>query len=672
MKNRKFGSFMIALLCTSISSTMFLSGCSSNEKDDTSQSSQSVSNTSDSSNEPVYVSYDEDSATKIKLNGDSASVGGSGAKADKNTVTVSDKGTYIISGSLKNGQIIIDAGENDTVNIILDNADIHFSDGPAIYAQKCAETVISLKDGTTNSISDDGEYTASDSDDSDVPNAALYVQDNLTVLGGGTLNVNAERNNGITAKDTLNIKSGTINVTSKHHGISGKDNLNISGGNITVESLGGDGMRSNYNKTDDETMGNVNIENAAISIKSANDGIQAERTLTVKSGNITISTGGGSSGTSETDASESMKALKAGTAVNIDGGKITVDAYNDSVHSNGDVTVTDGTLTFKSGDDAFHADNTLNISGGNITVAQSHEGLEADNINISGGTIDLTSDDDGINCSGGNDFSGLGGMDGGHGFGRQIPADFEQTGDTSDTSKGSLKISGGTIYVNSQGDGLDSNGDLDISGGTVVINGTTQTGNGILDHDGNCTVTGGTLIGAGTSDMLEMPSSDGQNIATVLFEQKQSAGTLVYLTDSSGKVIVSIAPVKEYSCVMFSSAELKTGETYKAYTGGTISGDNVQGYYSKPEISTEGTLYSTFTISETLTYANSSGNTTYNGGMFGKGGGMGNMGGRPGRGEFGNMPDNQQPATPPNGINGEQPALPNGENIQFPDSSSSV
>ncbi len=674
MKNRKFGNLMIALLCTSLASTMILSGCSEDEKNNSNKTSSEIGDSSQSESQSVQLSYDESTATKIVLNGDSASVSGKGAKADKNIVTISDEGTYIVSGNLKNGQVIIDAGENDTINIILNNADIHFSDGPAIYASKCSETVISLESGTTNSVSDDGVYSGSDSDDSDTPNAALYIQDNLTILGGGTLNVTAERNNGITAKDTLNIKGGSINVTSEHHGISGRDNLNVSGGNITVETHNGDGMRSNYDKNDDETMGNVNIENATVNIKSANDGIQAERTLTVKSGDITVTTGNGVSNgnTSAANSTESMKALKAGTAVNINGGQITVDAYNDSVHSNGDITVTNGTLTIKSGDDAFHADNTLNINGGKITVEQSHEGLEADNINISGGTVDLMADDDGINCSGGNDFSGLGGMDGGHGFGREIPQDFEQTNDTSDTSTGALKISGGTIYVNAQGDGLDSNGNLDISGGTVVVNGTTQSGNGILDHDGGCTVTGGTLIGAGTSDMLEMPTAEGQNVVTILFEQRQSDGTPVYLTDSSGKVLASMAPVKEYSCVIFSSAELKTGETYMVYTGGTISGDNVQGYYSNPEISAEGTLYSTFTISETLTYADSSGNTTYNGGMFGKGGGMGNIGGRPGKGEFGNMPDNQQPATPPNGINGEQPALSNGENIQLPDSSSSV
>ena len=664
MRSNKFGKLIIALLCTSLAGTAFLSGCSDNKTTDDSNPSSVVNDASTTDSKIMDLSYDESKATKITLSGDTASVSGGGAKVDGNIVTVSDKGTYIISGTLKNGQIIVDAGENDTVNIILKSADIHFSDGPAIYASKCAETFISLESGTTNSISDDGVYTGSDSDDSEVPNAALYIQDNLTILGGGTLNVTADRNNGITAKDTLNIQSGTINVISEHHGISGKDNLNVSGGSITVETRNGDGMRSNYNKTEDETKGNVTIENAAISIKAANDGIQAERVLTVKSGDITVTTGNGASDTASSansDTTDSMKALKAGSAVNIDGGNITVDAYNDSVHSNGDITVTNGTMTLKSGDDAFHADNTLNISGGDITVEQSHEGLEADNINISGGTVDLTSDDDGVNCSGGNDFSGLGGMDGGRGFGRKIPQNFEQTNDTSDTSTGTLKISGGTIYVKAQGDGLDSNGNLDISGGTVVINGTTQSGNGILDHDGSCTLTGGTLIGAGTSDMLEMPSANGQNIAAVLFEQNQSAGTSVYLTDNSGKILAAMSPVKEFGCIIFSTADLKTGETYKVYTGGTVTGDNVQGYYTKPEVTSEGTLYSTFTISETLTYADSSGNTTYSGGRgnFGGMGGRGGFGGMGGQ-QSGTMPDTtdgQMPA-PPHGTNGRQPTLP--------------
>ena len=193
-----------------------------------------------------------------------------------------------------------------------------------------------------------------------------------------------------------------------------------------------------------------------------------------------------------------------------------------------------------------------------------------------------------------------------------------------------LTISGGTIYVNAQGDGLDSNGALNITGGTIVVNGTTSGGNGIIDHDGNCTVSGGLLIGAGTSDMLELPGdSSEQNTLAVLFDQAQSAGTLVYVADNSGKVIASISPLKNYSCLILSSAALKSGESYTVYTGGTISGTAVNGFDAENTAS-GGKTYCTFTLSQDkVTYVNASGVTTYSG-MGGNMGGMrgGRMGAR--------------------------------------------
>ncbi|MBQ3928538.1 MAG: carbohydrate-binding domain-containing protein [Clostridia bacterium] len=663
-------------LCAALAGSAFLSGCSDTSSNtEKSSSDTSVSVVSSASTTPSSVefdendtdtSYNENESAKITLNGSSATVTGNGAKVSGSTVTITSSGTYIISGKMSDGNIVIDAGKKDVVKLVLDNAEITSKTTSAIYASQCEKTILLLNEGTTNTVSDGSSYvksdtssesdassksdTSSESDDnSDGPNAAIFVKDDLTILGSGTLNVTGNAHNGITGKDTVRISSGTINVTAAHHGITGKDNLAIEGGNITVTASSGDGLRSTYSKEDTTEKGNVYIENAEITVTAAKDGIQAEQNLVVNSGTINVVSGGGAaenktssrnSGgfgqnnqSSSTD-SDSLKGLKSGSNLTVNNGTVTVNSYDDALHSNGDLTIAGGTINIQSGDDGIHTDNTLTIKNGKITVEQSYEGLEGNNITISGGTMDITSTDDGINCSGGNDQSGFGGMDGDMQFGRHgmrntdntnntaniqttAQTDKNDTTDSSSSETPTLTISGGTIYIDAEGDGLDSNGDVIMSGGTVVINGTTSGGNGILDHNGGFDLSGGTIIGAGTSDMLEMPSeSSSQSTIAVLFDQSQSANTPVYITDNSGSVVAAITPQKSFGCVIFTSPELKSGETYKIYTGGKITGDSVHGYYSKAVVS-GGSEYTSFTLSDTVTYVNSEGITTYSGGMGG-------------------------------------------------------
>lgn len=697
---------MIALLCMAVTGTIVLSGCSDNSSNISNNSSNttvsqadsqvsiSTSEKSESSvtfdEDDTSTNYDESNSTSIKLNGSSAEINGSGVTLDGNTIRITSAGNYLISGTLDDGQIVISAEKDDTVRLIFNNASITSKTTSAIYAEKCDKTIILLADNTENTISDASEYTSnsetsvdSESEEGTSVNAAIFCKDDLTILGNGTLTVNGNSNNGITSKDTLRITSGTINVTAVHHGITGKDNLAIEGGTINVTATTGDGLRSTYSDTAKEDKGHIFIENAIITINSGKDGIQAEKNLTINSGTFNITTGGGAPETtsnnnnfgdmrggfgfgmdnsSSSETTDSIKALKADLNITINGGTFNINAYDDAVHCNGDVTITGGTFSIATGDDGIHADNTLTIKNGDITISQSYEGLEGTVIDISGGTIDLTASDDGINAAGGNDNSGFGNFDGGRGFGRFAGQQFDlqnttdtemvitpTVAETTDSTELStlLTISGGTVYVNAQGDGLDSNGDINISGGTVVVNGTTQGGDGILDHDGTFNVTGGTIIGSGTYDMLEMPSdSSTQKSVAIMFTSTQSAGTLVYITDSNGNILTAMSPEKNFSCIVYSSPELKDGETYSVYTGGTADGDSVHGYYAGANIS-GGTQYTTFTVSDTVTYVNESGNTSYSG----MGGGM--MGGRGGmRGNMGDMtpPDdngNMGGMTPP-------------------------
>ena len=679
--------FIIALLCTSITGSAMLAGCSSdkegnegsdrqivsssgntsaqNSSNNSSNNSSSVSEVS-FNEEDVSTEYDESGSTSIKLNGTSAEIKGSGASVEGNTVKITAAGTYILSGKLT-GQVIISAGKNDVVKLVLDNAGISSTDTAAIYAEKCEKTILLLNDDTENTLSDGSNYVSDTDDDSesDSPNAAVYCKDDLTILGNGSLTVTGNARNGITSKDILRISSGTITVNAVHNGITGRDNLAVEGGKITVTTKDGDGLRSTYSDTDDNAKGHITLDNADITVNSGSDGIQAEKTLTVNSGTITVKTGSGagtqstqnqnqggfgrfSQSNSNSSSDESVKGLKAGTNITINGGTINIDSYDDAIHSNGDAIIKDGTFNIKAGDDGIHADTNLSVSGGTITVSQSYEGLEAIAIDISGGTVDITASDDGINAAGGNDGSGFGNFDNNMDFGgRRFPQNIDQNNNAASTVSYSneiqvektvsgtddnsistaLNISDGTVYVNAQGDGLDSNGALNISGGMIVVNGTTQEGNGIIDHDGSCTVTGGTLIGAGTSDMLELPGdASTQKTVAVLLSQTQEAGKLVYITNSSGNVIAAMSPEKSYGCLVFSSADLKENETYTVYTGGTASGDSTHGCYSKASVS-GGTQYTTFTVSNAVTYVDQNGVTSYSGNM----GGRGNMGGMTGQ-----------------------------------------
>lgn len=652
---------MAAMLCAALCGTAFLAGCTAESGESSQNSTQasgssaaesSVQSTAELKSEDTDASFDEAGSVKIEL-GTSPSITGSGARADGSTVTIFSAGTYLLSGSLS-GNVVVDAGEEDVVRLVMNNAEITSSAPGAISENKCKKLIIVLPEGTSSSVSDGGSYSSDE--DSDSANSAIYAEDDLTILGSGSLTVNGNAHNGITSKDDLLITGGKINLTSANHGFTGKENLTVSGGEISVTS-GGDGMRSTFSDEAETDKGHILIAEGSITIKSEKDGIQSEKDLVVTGGKVSI-TAGASGGESE----DSRKGLKSGYSLSISGGEINIETPDDGLHSNDQVTISGGSVNISSGDDGVHADSSLTVKDGTVTVSKSYEGFEAETVSISGGTVDITSSDDGINCAGGDDSSGFGGMDdGGMQFGGRggAPVDVSATA--------ALTISGGNVYVNAQGDGLDSNGSLDISGGLVVVNGTTQGGNGVIDRGGTMTVTGGMLVAAGTSDMLEMPDSTStQNTLVVLFSEKQLAGSLVYVTDNNDKVLAAMIPEKEYGCFILNSSDLKSGETYKVYTGGNIIGQLDHGYYSECEAK-DGNLYTSFTLSEGVTYVNASGVTSYTGGMGGgmggPGGGMGGPGGAPETNSgSGNQPsfDGQNRPTPPefSGENGERPTPP--------------
>lgn len=576
----------------------------------------------------------------ITLSPDGSTSTDASVRIDGQTVTITQAGTYQIAGTLDDGALIVESGENAKITLVLGGVSIKNTTGAAIQIATADDVTIELSEGTTNVLQSGEEVdiaTATESEEAS--GGALQSKADLKIKGKGSLTVLGYLNNGIHCTKDLKIKNGNISVTALGHGIKGKNSVTVSGGTVTVTS-GKDGITSD--ETENEEKGFVTIEDGEIIITSAGDGVSAETTLTVTGGVISIISGGGSANAQQKtdnmrgwwdfdnsasdDNSASCKGLKAGKALVISGGSITIDAQDDALHTDGDMTISGAECILSTGDDGAHAALSLTVLDGKITVLTSYEGLEANQITLAGGELDITASDDGINANGGSDgFSG--GFGGGFGGGRggmggsfggrrndtnnqsgdktppdnnnmtppdnsnmqnppdgnalsgnpptmpgQDAADSTTTDDTTDKPP-LLLITGGKITVNADGDGLDSNSNLRMEGGDITINGPSNGGNGAIDigteNGGAGVIAGGTLIALGTSSMAENFGSTSTQCAFLVTMNSFGAGETITITDSQGNVLYTGVTVKSANSVVFSSADLVVGETYTVTIGST-------------------------------------------------------------------------------------------------------
>lgn len=449
--------------------------------------------------EDLDSSYNESECTKINLSGSGATVSGSGVTVENGNITITSAGSYIISGTLTDGSIKVNCSEKGTVRLILNGASISSSSTAPVVVEEAKKVLVTLANGTTNTITDKTRQSVDDEDFS----SAVYSKADLVFNGSGTLNVNAGYRNGIKSTDDLKVVSGTFNITSNEDGIIGKDFLGIKDGKFTIKS-GSDGMKS----TDTDTS----------------------------KGNIVIT-----------------------------GGEFDITASNDSVHGNGDILISGGNLTISSGDDGVHADDNLQVDGGTIDIKKCCEGLEGVQIILNDGDISIVASDDGINAADGSSSSGMG-MGG---FGGDQNGGFGGGQASSSDSSVLLTINGGNIFVNASGDGLDSNGNIVMNGGNVTVLGPTSDGDTALDFDGAFTINGGVLMAFGSSGMLETPTSAQNGCCIVTTLGTVSANSAFSLMDSSGNVIMSYTPTKNYASAIVYSSDIKNGSTYTVTAGST-------------------------------------------------------------------------------------------------------
>ena len=549
--------------------------------------------------------YTTATATLVTLTDSSATAKGkyTGYEIDGTDVSITAAGTYVFSGDCDNGSITVKKGVTG-VTIVLNGLTLTNDDSAAITLNKTAEVSLIAAAGTTN--------TVADTEGSNDENAAVKVKSgaSLSIGGMGTLTVDGNAKNGIkgAADAVITVAEVKLNINAVNDGLSCDDELNITGGTLSI-TAGGDAVKASPDtgeNPDTTSLGNVTISDGTLTLSAAEDGIQADGDLTISGGTFDVTANGGHT-TTLTDDSASCKGFKAGKTLTVTGGTLTVDSADDALHASTDVTISGGTLTLATGDDGVHADNDLVIgtkgasstSTPRINITASYEGLEGTTVTVYSGDIDVVASDDGVNAAN------------------------STLGEHSD--KYAISIAGGDLYIDAGSDGLDSNNDISMTGGKVEVYGADAMMDAAIDYDGTFTLSGGTLFGAGMEPsagtqayiavgetspsgggmgggpngqgggqgMTPPGDANGTNSTTRPTKpsggnmnggqqggapaNRESAlgikeGSVITVQDSSGKTLYTATARGSMSSVIFSSADIKEGETYTVLVDGTSVG----------------------------------------------------------------------------------------------------
>lgn len=436
---------------------------------------------------------------QIQLSNDKITTDSNSVEISDNVVTITEAGTYVLSGELSDGRIVVDTDKDAEVELVLNGVTLTCSNYAPIKIVKAGTATITLADGTENTLNDGATYDLEDEDDN--TDAVIFSKDDLVLQGGGALYINGAYKHGIVCKDNLEIKDGTYIIEAAEDGVNANDSLTVNGG--------------------------------IFHISAGDDGMHVDEIFTVNNGDITVA--------------ESYEGLE-GHQVIINNGTITITSSDDGINSN-------------SGSNS--SSDTDNAQADVQTDAQAEAGQQSGNPpempdgTTPGGNGEMPEMPDGT-TPGANGEMQNGGIPGNGGGMIDMDADEESL----------IQINGGTITINAGGDGLDSNGVLEVTGGTVYVSGAANNGDGALDYGISASITGGTVIAAGFSGMAEGFGSDSTQLSYLYnTSQTMSAGTEIIVKDSSGAVILSWAPDKEFNSVVVSSPEFTSDETYTIVIG---------------------------------------------------------------------------------------------------------
>ena len=449
-----------------------------------------------------------------------------GVSVENGTITITSGGTYRLTGEYS-GQVKIDAAKTDTVRLVLDNAKITNSTGAALNVVSAAEAIIYTAAGTTNTVADEANYTATGDDD---PDAAIYSTANLTLAGEGSLSVEGAYEEGIHTTGGLVIASGTLEVNAANTGIKGKDYVDITGGIVNVTAAQ-DGIKST--NTDDESKGFTRLSAGSVTVSAGDDGLKAPHTLEISGGTLNIE--------------KSNEGIEA-QYINILDGDVTVNSTDDGINA-----------SLKDSSSDTSSDTTSGTAPAGQQTQQNQNG-QVQQAPAGGGTAP-------------------GGSQGSTGQNQnmpQPPTDGAMPGGGGgifEVVDAAINISGGTVVVNAEGDGIDSNGTATFSGGTVTVNGPTAGGNNALDSNGDLLLNGGTVTTGSTADMFEAPSSASTSgYLKITDSSALTQGSTIQVTDSSGTVVANYKITKSgVQLVLVSNKNIVKGQSYTvSVTSGSV------------------------------------------------------------------------------------------------------
>lgn len=567
--------------------------------------------------------YTTANATLVTLTDSSATAKGkyTGYEIDGTDVSITAAGTYVFSGDCDNGSITVKKGVTG-VTIVLNGLTLTNDDSAAITLNKTAEASLIAAAGTTN--------TVADTEGSNDENAAVKVKSGaaLAIGGTGTLTVDGNAKNGIkgAADAVITVAEVKLNINAADDGLSCDDELNITGGTLSI-TAGGDAVKASPDTGDTEnpdttSLGNVTISGGTLTLNATGEGVQADGDLTISGGTFHVKTNGGNT-TALTDDSASCKGFKAGKTLTVTGGTLTVDSADDALHANTDVTISGGTLTLATGDDGVHADNDLVIgtkgasstSTPRINITASYEGLEGTTVTVYSGDIDVVASDDGANAAN----STLGERSDKYAISIAGGDLYIDAGSDGLDSNNDINITGGKVEVYGADAMMDAAIDYD---GTFTLSGGTLFGAGMEPSAGTQAYIavgetspsggmGGGPNGQGGGQGMTPPgdangSADGNRPTPPSFSgntstngtftpptkpsggkadgkpsgnlpNRESAlgikeGSVITVQDSSGKTLCTATALGSMSSVIFSSADIKEGETYTVLVDGTSVG----------------------------------------------------------------------------------------------------
>ena len=574
-------------------------------------------------------SYTTSNATLIRFTDSAAKAAGkySGYEIDGTDVSITAAGTYVFSGDCGDGSITVKKGVSG-VTIVLNGLTLTNADSAAITLNKTAEAELIAAAGTTNTVAD----TAGSNDE----NAAVKVKSgaSLSISGTGALTVDGNAKNGIkgAADAVITVDEVALTIEAENDGLSCDDELTIAGGTLDI-TAGGDAVKASPDTDDTEnpdttSLGNVTIKGGSLTLHAAEDGVQADGDLTISGGTFDVTANGGHT-TTLTDDSASCKGFKAGGALTVTGGTVNVDSADDALHAGTDVTITGGTLTLATGDDAVHADNDLVIgtkgssstTTPKISITASYEGLEGTTVNVYSGDIDVVASDDGVNAA----SSTLGERSDKYAINIAGGDLYIDAGSDGLDSNNDINITGGKVEVYGadavMDAAIDYDGTFTLSGGTLFGAGREPTagtqayiavgetspsggmGGGPNGQGGGQGMTppGGSTDGTNGNPPTPPSNANGTQMTPPDFSgnggtppekpsdngqggqpggapaNRESAlgikeGSVITVQDSSGKTLYTATALGSMSSVIFSSPDIKEGETYTVLVDGTSVG----------------------------------------------------------------------------------------------------